>query len=765
MSTADNEVQELINSAQTPADIDYGSARSALYKAIYAQVKVKDSTTSEWAPSLSDINFLSHEVRNGWMYNEIYVHITPQAGQKTIILQETGFASEPTRTGMAFSVETGEYEQSESSRDNLKFNAIILYYSLYAVDPTNNTADTQPIVIDMPLGVYIPDEVTSGGACVNVKISTEALYGQGTTWATRICSRLANSATMQAVDSEHGAEYATLTKVLSEFGEIADVMKDILHRRETLNSVSETVQSTSSLALAPEDIKAYLEEFRRENAVNVPYIKDNHWFVNGRDLGTVAENADWVGAFGEWFDSASDEDLSRLKGEKGEKGDTGAQGPQGEKGDTGAQGQAGLQGSKGEKGDKGDKGEDGETPEVKMVGTHIYINGLDYGDLKGEKGDTGSDGKDGRDGKDGKDGADGATGPAGPQGPQGPVGPAGSDGAAAEAPTVEMVGTHIYINGVDCGDLKGDAGEDGSDGSDASITFYGWTNSALNANGTAFSPTSQSTNTDGIKPGSTVNLSVEHLTASTSNQFIWKYDGTNWVLDNWLYVSDVEAVQEGLKKINVNASLSYGSLLIDTDIIIGIFKLNNGGSGFVAQDDAKTLTAYKLITETTQAVTDISESSTSTDLYITMERWDPNSKTIMLTTTSAIQQIFEAICDNDDNTGFKWKTLRSYFSQGLPSMPFVIRFANGLFTIQDVHNFAVDSSTGKLKDISLNGQLVIHNGGQSYLQGSHGNTLKYGLVASMAFNMKSSSSTYNWQWETGSSYNIVTQFPNANTYT
>lgn len=321
MADADNEIINISAQAPTPSSIDYGAIRNKLYELIYPHIIIKDSQINEYAPSISDINFLSHELRNGWLYNDIYVHISPEQGGETIVMQQHGLAGSPERTGFAFDVEKDQYEKYSSSRTNLKFNAVILYYSLYQIDSTSSTADTKPIIIDMPLGIYVPESE------VTIKASTPELYGQGTSWSTRICSRIANAETLAIGSSDKSNEYATLTKVLSEFGNIAEVVNNILHRREIINTNGASgVASTDSLTLAPEDIKSYLEEFRRENAVNVPYIKDGHWFVNGRDLGTLASTADWIQAFSDWLTEARPEELELIKGPKGDTGPQGSQG-------------------------------------------------------------------------------------------------------------------------------------------------------------------------------------------------------------------------------------------------------------------------------------------------------------------------------------------------------------------------------------------------------------------------------------------------------
>lgn len=250
----------------------YGAVRNEIYAKLYDLVSVK-STSGDDAPSMGDINFLSHEVQGGWVYNDIYVHVTPEQGKKTFVFPESGRAENPKVTGFNTSEKNPDPVLLDTDRESMTFNAIILYYNLYKIDPESKTAATSPIVIDMPLGIYIPESP------VTIDVETEELYGQGTSWSTRICSRFATSDIKMEVSADRNNEYATLTKVLSQFGEISEQVRNILTKRDSINPEAN--------ALTPTDIKSYLEEFRRLQAVNVPYIKDGQWFVNGRNLGTT----------------------------------------------------------------------------------------------------------------------------------------------------------------------------------------------------------------------------------------------------------------------------------------------------------------------------------------------------------------------------------------------------------------------------------------------------------------------------------------------
>lgn len=450
--------------------------------------------------SAVDINFLSHELHDGCLYNETYVSITREAIEQTIQLSYDANA----RAYSSFNTDDALTDiftnaVAERTSDTAQFNVIILYYNLYAVDTESKTADTQPIAKCMPMGIYVPTN-KDGITIAKPNVTNTGLQAD---WSTRISYRLVNSGTISAPGTDRSGEFATLSRVLQEFGDIAQVMDNILHKRPITVTSNTEVPNTASISLAPEDIKSYLEEFRQEHAVNVPYIKDGHWFVNGRDLGLIGENIDWVNLFGLWLlNSATDEQLALLKGAKGDPGEQGPQGPEGGAGGPGPVGPAGPVGpvpllsvqngdlyvdnrdGRGPQllfsGIKGLPGANGSTPKITGNGTEIFVDNKDglgthsIGNFKGPKGDKGdtptfeidsaghlwmkigdepkrdlgnvrgADGKDGADGADGKNGENGAA------------------GQGVNASDFSVENGYLKFRGTSVGYVKGDTGDKGS---------------------------------------------------------------------------------------------------------------------------------------------------------------------------------------------------------------------------------------------------------------------------------------------------------------
>ena len=464
----DTESDKVRLNASGVSDINYGAVRNVLYKTIfkYARylnngnyVKYNNNLPDDvlklpTMPAMGELNFISHEVQGGWMYNDIYVHIPTTEIESTIRLQETALESRPDKTGFEFNVETGKYSTYSTNRSEFVFNAVVIYYNLHMIDPQSKTADTQPVVIDMPMGIYFLDKDQT------IQKSNSAIFDQGTAWSTRIVSRIATGSTVGSAPTDRNNEYGTLARVLSEFGDIADTMNQILHRREVINAQNISAQNPASINLSPEDIKAFLEEFRQKHAVNVPYIKDNCWFVNGRNLGPAFANFDWKVLLSNWFDSLSSEDLAKITGPAGKDGADGAKGEKGDIGPTGAtgkdgiQGPAGIDGKDGKDGIDGKDGKDGKDGATPIVGISddcfLTVNGAKIGPcLKG---------------KDGEPGIQGIQGPAGADGGsgiQGPQGNPGNDGKDGHSPVVVLNNDcYLEVDGVKTGPcLKGENGE------------------------------------------------------------------------------------------------------------------------------------------------------------------------------------------------------------------------------------------------------------------------------------------------------------------
>lgn len=207
---------------------------------------------------LGDINFLSYDVQDGVVYNEIYLNVDMgvcerefnvidpiDANQNNTVIDESIFDIEPV-------------SNPETSFD---FNCVMLFYNLYQVDPTTGK-QTAVIAYDMPLGVYVIDD--------NQKIAIdENAYG-ATVWATRISSRFAMGDNTVVVDpSTDQQSINSMALAVQEIKNLADAIK----------------QRQATMTKETDGIKERLTAIK--NLTNTPYIKGDAWYVNGRYVADV----------------------------------------------------------------------------------------------------------------------------------------------------------------------------------------------------------------------------------------------------------------------------------------------------------------------------------------------------------------------------------------------------------------------------------------------------------------------------------------------
>lgn len=254
------------NSAQTLEDINYQSARKTILYFLLNKASKPNNYDEEYNLNYyigGDINFISHDVYDGMLYSEIYLHVPNDAGQYRVRVNNTNQAQD-----LHVLTDLEPYQNGDTK--TYSFQAALMFYNIY------KTGSDEPFACDIPLGVFVLlDETGNNISSQELIIQSDELLGNGTAWSTRICSRFVSSAAINddmAINTGQ-SDYSTLTSLLSEFGKSIKIMESNISSRE-------------------EDmltIKSYLDDFKHSQTVNVPYVLGDWWYVNGRPVRPVDE--------------------------------------------------------------------------------------------------------------------------------------------------------------------------------------------------------------------------------------------------------------------------------------------------------------------------------------------------------------------------------------------------------------------------------------------------------------------------------------------
>ena len=284
------------------------------WEAFLTKFTSKDSNSVITAAKYAgDINIFSHDNKNGMGYSEIYCYIPNEATLKDVKIEiegnrqvltsssvgsyikgysddelvsaglPTGWGSIPANTTYPLQKHNiAITNHSGQMPSEFKANTIIILYDIY------NASNTK-VEYDIPLGIYFTGIVTednngvkSIGNEIIKYISNDTIYGSGTSYGLRICTRYVSSIESTTVheieiNSDNNAE---LTQVLSQVSISQKKMDDILDKVYSDN----------------QNYKDLLAIFKNSRT-NVPYIKNvdgvNYWFVNGKILNkAVADGHD-----------------------------------------------------------------------------------------------------------------------------------------------------------------------------------------------------------------------------------------------------------------------------------------------------------------------------------------------------------------------------------------------------------------------------------------------------------------------------------------
>ena len=256
---------------------------------------------------VGDINMQSYDAYNGTGYSEIYCYIPNNAERSSYSFQKTGVSKKISYPGNyimgydqsdANSVPLG-VELEDEKEKNLYEDG--MYYSLNMVmdiSRKETSFDFNTIVVlydivdsegeiislgnnklqDIPLGIYFTGTIEGGimSNKVTKYVSNDDIFGAGTSYGLRICSRFSSqSQGSKVVSVNSDGSSAGLSTALSEMSETITKMNEVIN----------------NMHLSQSYIKEALSIFKN-NTTNVPYIKKigntDYWFVNGKMLGTTS---------------------------------------------------------------------------------------------------------------------------------------------------------------------------------------------------------------------------------------------------------------------------------------------------------------------------------------------------------------------------------------------------------------------------------------------------------------------------------------------
>ena len=158
-------------------------------------------------------------------------------------------------------------EKIVPNREFLRFERVVVLYDMYELTPAN-TLKTK-VKSDLPLGVYILNKPI----ILDVNNGT-GLYGGSTSWSGKIYIGYNTG-----IEKENKNTGKNIVK-----NEDVDAYSNLLRKMGTLiNSYNENTKSYQSYV---EYIKDISNKFTKEKHINVPYLREGNWYVNGKLVGS-----------------------------------------------------------------------------------------------------------------------------------------------------------------------------------------------------------------------------------------------------------------------------------------------------------------------------------------------------------------------------------------------------------------------------------------------------------------------------------------------
>ena len=317
----------------------------------------KGDLTGKYSSSIvyvGDINIQSYSNKDNIGYNEIYCYI-PNSGKKCKVEFEKtensnyvsyndeyicGYSENDETISGVMGLKVRECSQVDKIYDSVIYYTDDLFlmsdiketnddlFSFNTIIVTYNIDSDGEELYDIPLGIYFTGTTIDGGGMTNSVtkfVSNNDIYGAGTSYGLRICSRFTIAPNSTSIKSEvdflkgDDAEYAAFSQAMSQMAESQIKMDEVIEKINDYNV----------------GMKNHIMSLTSSN-INVPYILEvngkPYWFINGKNTGyevSLVHGEDGkdgytpeIGENGNWF-------INGIDTGKNSKGEVGPQGVQG----------------------------------------------------------------------------------------------------------------------------------------------------------------------------------------------------------------------------------------------------------------------------------------------------------------------------------------------------------------------------------------------------------------------------------------------------
>lgn len=236
---------------------------------------------------VGDINLAQTETSGGQVYSEVFVQVDPENLPKQYLY----LPDKPVRDNETIINRLMGQQPQPTSNGWMEFNTIVILYNVYR-KAESETLQDMILKRDFPMAIVELPEMQA--------LRTTNNLGGVTTWSTKVLTRVTSK---NAKLPTNDADYHTLGRLLTEMGRLQKKMDQIVSSRVTDYS----------------SFKAYLDKFRNEQSINVPYIVAGRWFVNGKDIGPVVDDL----RLKNLVESYIEEHKESFRGPKGDPGKDG----------------------------------------------------------------------------------------------------------------------------------------------------------------------------------------------------------------------------------------------------------------------------------------------------------------------------------------------------------------------------------------------------------------------------------------------------------